>query len=112
MFDEGERTTEYRPSAYPCPTCGAPPEKQTLARVPTGHAWRCGYCNNETSASLPFDPKAQPDGKEQIYLAIETLAVYVPILQAVDRDLIYRVVRPYFAAGWCVRDVIYALNYL
>lgn len=112
MSSDAERVTHYRPSAYPCGSCGASPEEQDLVRGPTGYVWRCSRCNTQTSEVLPFDPKRAPHGRSDIMLAIETLAVYVPILQPIDDELVYRIVRPYFEAGWCVRDVIYAINYL
>ncbi|GIJ13137.1 hypothetical protein [Micromonospora andamanensis] len=112
MSTDFERASHYRPSAFPCKTCEAPADKQDLVRAPTGYVWRCRRCNSQSSELLPFDPRLAPSGKTEILLAIETLSVYVPILQKIDPDLIYRIVRPYFDAGWCVRDVLYAINYL
>ncbi|WP_157241088.1 hypothetical protein [Catenuloplanes japonicus] len=104
--------TEFRPSSFPCQQCEASPDDQQLVRAPTGWVWRCRRCHGETSRSLPFDPRTAPDGREQAWAAIDTLAVYVPIIAPIDHELIYEILRPYFLAGWCVRDVIYALNYL
>lgn len=112
MDDESFRTVSYRPSTTACSTCGADARQQTLMRGPTGYVWRCLRCNNQTSDSLPFDPRAVPEGKDQMLSAIETLAVYVPILGPIDKELVYETVRPYFKAGWCVRDILHAINYL
>jgi hypothetical protein len=105
-------TSKNRPSSSPCTTCGAPPAEQVPFRGPTGEAWRCRRCLQETATSLPFPPHIPPSGKPEIDQAVAALAMLVPVLRPIDDDLVYRVVRPYFDAGWCVRDVVYAINYL
>lgn len=107
-----DRSPSYRQSSVSCPKCGAPPEAQVSFRGPTGNAWRCERCHSQTSVDLPFDPRVAPEGREEAYLAIQTLCVFAPIFSSVDTDLIYEIVRPYFVSGWCVRDVIHAINYL
>ncbi|MDP9797482.1 hypothetical protein J2S43_005994 [Catenuloplanes nepalensis] len=105
-------STEFRPSSFPCQQCQASPDDQQLVRAPTGWVWRCRRCHSETGRTLPFDPRVAPDGRETAWAAIDTLKIFVPIIAPIENDLIYEIVRPYFVAGWCVRDLLHAVNYL
>ncbi len=60
---------------------------------------------------LPWEPNVAPEGRREGHLAIDTMAIYAPIFAPIDREAIYLVVRPYFAAGWCVRDILHAIDY-
>lgn len=106
-----QQSTTERPNGEFCQTCAASPGDQGLFRGPTGPAWHCKGCHAVTSAVLPFDPKVPPEGRDECYAAIETLTVFVPIMATIDRELIYKIVRPYFNAGWSVRDIVYAMDY-
>ncbi|GAB7043607.1 MULTISPECIES: hypothetical protein [Catenuloplanes] len=105
-------STEFRPSSFPCQQCQASPDDQQLVRAPTGWVWRCRRCHAETGRTLPFDPRLAPDGRETAWAAIDTLKIFVPIIAPIENELIYEIVRPYFMAGWCVRDLLHAVNYL
>lgn len=107
-----EGTTPGRPRTGACHVCWSPPEHQVAVQTPTGWAWRCTRCNATATTDLPFDPRVPPEGREEAYAAIEAICLLAPIFGSIDRDLIYRIVRPYFNVGWTVRDVVYAINYL
>lgn len=51
-----------------------------------------------------------PAGRAQALAAIATLTASVPALRRVDQARLYEILRPYWAAGWCVRDVLAALD--
>jgi hypothetical protein len=73
--------------------------------------WCCMRCHTYTGLSLPFSPTAIPEGKAQIEAALKTLAIYAPILLKVDQERLYSVTGRYFAAGWCVKDLLYAIDH-
>ncbi|KXK59799.1 hypothetical protein AWW66_22245 [Micromonospora rosaria] len=63
-------------------------------------------------ASLSFGPTDVPDGRAQIEAAVRLIGVRVPALARCNLGNVYEALRPYFLAGWCVRDVLRALDYL
>lgn len=98
-------------TAGPCPACGAQWQR-LVNELTTRPAWRCARCNRTTEIELPFDPVQAPEGKAEGYLAIATIAIYVPVFAKLDQDAVWRILRGYFTHGWCVRDVLHAMNYL
>lgn len=98
------------PSSTPCSKCQASPREQHVFRGPTGPAWRCKRCHALTVMALPFDPRVPPDGRQQSFEALETLAIFAPVMYPIDRELIYDIVRPYFVAGWTVHDIVHAMD--
>jgi hypothetical protein len=103
-------TTALRPRTGPCPRCMAPPDDQRLIRGPRGPQWRCVRCNAGTDPVLPWPATAPADGREQAHLALETLAIFVPAFAGVPRNRLYEITRLHFAAGWCVRDLLHAMD--
>ena len=110
-----QRSTSLRPPDVPCPHCGEESRPPVLASG-GGHwndrgVWRCAGCAKPL-AVLSFKPTQVPDGREQIEAAVRLIGVRVPALTRCDQGSVYEILRPYFVAGWCVRDVIRALDYL
>ncbi|MEH1015345.1 hypothetical protein V6U90_19790 [Micromonospora sp. CPCC 206060] len=73
--------------------------------------WRCASCARPL-AELPFSPTQVPDGRGEIEAAVGLIGVRVPALARCNPDNVYEILRPYFEAGWCVRDVLRALDHL
>jgi hypothetical protein len=73
--------------------------------------WCCTRCHTHTSLNLEFPATAVPDGRTQIEAALRTLAIYAPIFLRVDQKRLYSVTGRYFAAGWCVKDILHAIDY-
>jgi hypothetical protein len=108
---EWASTTTSRPAAGPCEKCNHRSDRQVLIRGPRGMEWRCARCHHRTAVALPFDPRKAPEGREEGNLAIDTLAIYAPIFAPLDRGILYSILRAYFTSGWCVRDVLYAMDH-
>ncbi|MFG3710865.1 hypothetical protein [Micromonospora sp. NPDC047730] len=104
------------PPAY-CELCKMGTQK-VVTSTPHGWAWQCRRCMTICDEHRwEFDPTVAPDGRAESMLAIKTLQQLVIGLRQgqegpIDPEDLYEVVRPYFAAGWCVRDVHYALSHL
>lgn len=110
MTETWEGTSQYRTSGD-CPACGCQWQR-LINEWTTRPAWRCTRCNQMTEIALPFDPVQSPEGHREGLLAIQTLSIYVPVFAKVDHEAVWRILRAYFDRGWCVRDVLHAMNYL
>jgi hypothetical protein len=73
--------------------------------------WCCTRCHTHSGLNLPFSPTAIPDGREQTEAALKTLLIYAPILLRVDQARLYLIADRFFRAGWCVKDLLYAIDY-
>lgn len=110
-----DHSTSLRPPSYPCPHCGEAERRPVLGSA--GGAWndrgvwRCASCSRPL-AGLSFRPTQVPDGRTEIEAAVRLIGVRVPALARCNPDTVYEILRPYFNAGWCVRDVLRALDYL
>lgn len=111
-FDGWASTTTRQPDPGPCEKCHGPGREQVVIHGPQGLEWRCRRCFNRTRVDLPFSPTAAPEGRQEGHLAADTLAIYVPIFAPINRESIYLILRAYFTADWCVRDVLHAMDYL
>ncbi|MEV4346311.1 hypothetical protein AB0J83_17730 [Actinoplanes sp. NPDC049596] len=67
----------------------------------------CGRCGGPGYA---FDPGRAPQGSEETEAAVECLLQHVPVLRPLDRGVLGAIVDDHFRAGWCVRDVVHALD--
>jgi len=101
--------TGAAPSGRPCERCRAVTE-QRLADAPQGQVWSCRRCGGTGGAEYAFDPRRPPRGAEETGAAVRCLVQHVPALRPIDPDVLGPVVEPYFLAGWCVRDVVLALD--
>ncbi|MGC4808939.1 hypothetical protein ACLQ29_00205 [Micromonospora sp. DT228] len=105
------------PPDAPCLVCHAYTPRQAVT-TPQGRVWQCKRClTNAEDESYEFDPRRVPSGREQGNAAVRVLQLLVIGLRngqdgPLDADDLYEVLRPYFDAGWCVRDVRHALNQL
>jgi hypothetical protein len=88
-------------------------EHRVISNRHTGEPerWCCNRCYTYSPVVLPFTPIEPPYGGAQILAALKTLAIYAPVLLKVDEDLLYRVTWKFFNAGWCVRDILRAIDY-
>lgn len=114
-LDEWNRATAERPPADPCPRCHAGPDAQYLFNADGRRpAWRCSRCHTlGKEVGLPFDLRTPPEGRNDGHLAVETLALLAPtVFDRIDREACYLILRAYFTAGWCIRDVLHAIDYL
>ena len=113
-IESWENATSLRPPSDPCEHCGEATRKPVLARAGGGWddrgVWRCSACGRPL-ARLAFGPTDIPDGRAEIQAAIDLIGVRVPVLARCDPAVVYEILRPYFKAGWCVRDVLRALDY-
>ncbi len=107
--DEWARYSREAPEDWYCDICQAV-TPQTLTEAPQGAALRCARCNTSTVPLWLFDPRAAPDGKEESMLAVQVLQQHVIALRRVNQTEIYEAVRPYFNSGWCVRDILWAME--
>ena len=62
------------------------------------------------SAASQFPANQAPDGRSEALAALDTLCRTVPALARCNRAKLYEVCRPFFAAGWCVRDIQGAMD--
>jgi hypothetical protein len=103
------------PPDVPCLVCDSYTTWATTS-TPRGIVWQCRRCLSPVDAqSFEFDPQRAPQGREEGTAAIRVLQQMVVGLRhsqdgPVDPDDLYELCRPYFSAGWCVRDILYALN--
>ncbi|GAA1646425.1 hypothetical protein [Actinoplanes couchii] len=89
-----------------------------LAWTPRGQVWQCVRCfavADLDDSAYDFDPRVPPAGRDQGLAAIRVLQRIILGLRhsqegPVDPEDLYELCRPYFHSGWCVRDVIHALN--
>lgn len=85
--------------------------EQFLVETPEGQAWRCKRCHAlMLRTDFLFDPRVPPSNREEMELACRVLVQHVMALRPVPLDSLYEVCRPYFLEGWCVRDVLFAMN--
>ncbi len=103
------------PPDAPCLICEAYTPRQAVS-TPHGRVWQCKRCLTSAEDEMyEFDPRKVPSGREQGTAAVRVLQLLVIGLRStqdgpLDPDDLYEVVRPYFEAGWAVRDVIHGLN--
>ncbi|MEU4778296.1 hypothetical protein ABZ793_28870 [Micromonospora sp. NPDC047465] len=113
--DDGLMSTP--PPDAPCLVCHAYTPRQAVT-TPQGRVWQCKRClTSAEDESYEFDPRRVPSGREQGTAAARVLQLLVIGLRnaqegPLDPNDLYEVLRPYFDAGWCVRDVRHALNQL
>lgn len=111
--DDGMMSTP--PPDAPCLTCRTYTPRQAV-QTPQGKVWQCKRClTHAEDETYEFSPRHPPSGREQGTAAVRVLQLLVIGLRnsqdgPVDPNDLYEVIRPYFDAGWCVRDVIHALN--
>lgn len=104
--------SRQRTGTEQCRTLNCGGTREASFAGPAGtEVWHCERCHAANGTNLPFNPKQAPEGRSEGYLALKTLAIFAPIFTPVDMEALYRIVRPYFAAGWCVRDVLHAMDY-
>ncbi len=113
---EGAGSVDNPPPTSDCQTCFTPNTKWGTFRTPRGRVWQCQHCLTPAEPeNLAFDPRQAPSGLEQGMAAIAVLQQLVVGLRhsqegPLDPADLYEICRPYFNGGWCVRDVIHALN--
>lgn len=109
--DIWENTTLIRPLDEPCPQCGGSSAYHFLTT--DRRRWLCGRCHQVVNmADPPFDDRQCPVGRVEGFEAIETIKLMVPVFLKIPTEGLYKELGPYFRAGWCARDVVYAINYL
>lgn len=114
---DAEGLMSTAPPDAPCLVCHAYTPRQVVS-TPRGRIWQCKRClTSAEDQSYEFDPRRVPSGREQGTAAARVLQLLVIGLRnaqegPLDPEDLYEVIRPYFDAGWCIRDVMYALNQL
>jgi hypothetical protein len=73
--------------------------------------WCCTRCHTYTDLKPPFSPIEVPDGRAQIEAALVTFAIFAPCLLRVDQKRLYSLTGRHFAAKWCVKDLLYAVDH-
>ncbi|MFD6564592.1 hypothetical protein [Micromonospora profundi] len=105
------------PPDAPCLVCETYTPRMAVS-TPQGRVWQCKRCLTRAEDEIyEFSPRRVPSGRQQGTAAVRVLQVLVIGLRhsqdgPLDPDDLYEVVRPYFDAGWCVRDLMHALNQL
>lgn len=109
--DDGEWAafTATPPSGRPCERCWEVTD-QHLVDAPEGQVWACRRCGDTTGADYAFDPRRPPAGPAEVGAAVDCLVQHVMAMRSVGRGLLVPIVAEFFQAGWCVRDVVHALN--
>ncbi len=114
-YDDSRGLMNTPPPDAPCLTCQTYTPRQAVV-TPRGAVWQCKRCLTPAEEeSYEFSPRRVPSGREEGVAAARVLQLLVVGLRhsqdgPLDPADLYEVLRPYFNAGWCVRDVIHGLN--